>query len=156
MTIRNLDKMFAPRSVALIGASARPGSVGLVVLRNLSSAGFAGRIMAVNPKAGKMNGSLGGIEVTPDIASLPETPDLAVIATPPDTVPQLVEKLGRLGTRSAVVITAGFGEGGCETGHRLRQQMLESARPHLLRIVGPNVGHPNFVHWDQDSSSFPS
>ncbi|MBL0713353.1 MAG: bifunctional acetate--CoA ligase family protein/GNAT family N-acetyltransferase, partial [Desulfosarcina sp.] len=74
----------------------------------------------------------------PDVDSLPKTPDLAVIATPPDTAPQLIEDFGRRGTRSAVVITAGFGEGGSEKGERLCAQMLDSARPHLLRIVGPN------------------
>ncbi|MGD9974604.1 MAG: bifunctional acetate--CoA ligase family protein/GNAT family N-acetyltransferase [Desulfatirhabdiaceae bacterium] len=134
MTVRNLDVMFNPSSVALIGASQKPGTIGAVLARNLVSAGFKGEIFPVNSKYKIVE----GFPAYPDLGSLPKTPDLAVIATPPDTVPELIEKLGRLGTRSAVVITAGFGEGGCETGQRLRTQMLESARPHLLRIVGPN------------------
>ena len=72
------------------------------------------------------------------VAELPVTPDLAVIATPPATVPQLVAELGSRGCRACVVITAGFGEGARAEGVALRQQMLDAARPHLLRIVGPN------------------
>ena len=137
MTIRNLDRMFAPRSVALIGASAREGSIGQVVLKNLTGAGFAGRVMAVNPKAAAMNGSLGGVELVADVASLPEAPDLAVIATPAQTVPGLISELGAKGTRAAVVITAGFAELG-EEGKALQMKILEAAKPTLMRIVGPN------------------
>lgn len=133
MTIRNLDKMFAPRSIALIGASAREGTVGQVVLKNLTGAGFAGRIMAVNPQGGTID----GIAVSPDVASLPEAPDLAVIATPPQAIPGLVGELGARGTKAAVVITAGFGELGAE-GLALQSRMLEAARPALMRIAGPN------------------
>lgn len=133
MTIRHLDAMFAPRSVALIGASARDGSVGRVLLRNLTGGGFAGSIAAVNPKGGRV----GGIEIVPDVANLPHAPDLAVIATPPDAVPGVIAELGARGTKAAVVISAGFGEGGA-AGKALEQKMLDAARPHLLRIVGPN------------------
>src|SRR5690606_18666760 len=70
-------------------------------------------------------------------ASLPGVPDLAVIATPPKSVPGLIDELGRRGTKAAVVITAGFGELG-EEGRALQAQMLAAARPHLLRIAGPN------------------
>ncbi|MCF8052632.1 MAG: CoA-binding protein, partial [Desulfobacterales bacterium] len=134
MTIRNLDAMFNPSSLALVGASQKPGSIGAVLARNLVHAGFAGDIFPVNSKYE----SIEGLCAYPDVVSLPKTPDLAVIATPPDTVPQLIGEFGRRGTRAAVVITAGFGEGGSEKGKRLRAQMLEAARPHLLRIVGPN------------------
>ncbi|MGE0254839.1 MAG: bifunctional acetate--CoA ligase family protein/GNAT family N-acetyltransferase [Alphaproteobacteria bacterium] len=138
MTVRNLDRLFRPRSVALIGASRRPRAVGQVVARNLLRGGFAGVVMPVNPREQAIEGVL----AYPDIESLPVTPDLAVIATPPDTVPDLIDRLGRRGTRAAVVITAGFGEG-AEAAQRadgaaLRQRMLDAARPHLLRIVGPN------------------
>ncbi|MBX3508836.1 MAG: bifunctional acetate--CoA ligase family protein/GNAT family N-acetyltransferase [Parvibaculum sp.] len=133
MSIRNLDRMYAPRSVALIGASARPGSVGNVLLANLLGAGLPGPVRAVNPKGGEILGQ----PVFRDVASLPEAPDLAVIATPPQGVPQLIGELGRRGTRAAVVITAGFGELG-EAGRKLQAEMLAAARPHLLRIAGPN------------------
>jgi len=133
MSIRNLEQMFRPGSVALIGASPRIDSVGGVVLRNLLRAGLPGPLMLVNPH----HTVLEGLPVYADIAALPSAPDLAVIATPPDTVARLIAALGERGTRAAVVITAGFGELG-EQGRALQQAMLEAARPHLLRIVGPN------------------
>jgi len=134
MTVRNLNFMFNPSTVALVGASQRPGAIGAVLARNLVSAGFKGDIFPVNPKYKTIE----GLPAYPDVDSLPIPPELVVIATPPDTVPQLIEDFGRRGTRSAVVITAGFGEGASEKGKRLCAHMLDSARPHLLRIVGPN------------------
>ena len=134
MTIRNLSLMFNPASVALVGASRRTASIGAVIARNLVSAGFNGGIFPVNPKYETIE----GLKAYPDLDRLPETPDLAVIATPPATVPPLIEKLGHMGTKAVVVITAGFNEGGTFQGQQLCAQMLAAARPHLLRIVGPN------------------
>lgn len=134
MTTRNLQFMFKPAAVALIGASQKPASVGAVVSRNLFSAGFEGEIFPVNPKYD----SIQGVRTFPDIAALPRVPDLAVVATPPDTVPEIIRKLGEKGTRAAVVITAGFAEGGHRHGQELQAAMLRAAQPHLLRIVGPN------------------
>ena len=133
MSIRNFRNLFKPARVALIGASERPGSVGAVVARNLRRAGFHGELMFVNPHLLALDGQ----RVYPDVASLPRAPDLAVIATPPDTVPGLVMALGAKGTRAAVIITAGFGELGAR-GNALQQAALDAARPHLLRLVGPN------------------
>jgi len=133
MSVRNLERLFNPASVALIGASDRAGSVGAVVLRNLRRAGFRGELLLVNPH----RDSLDGMPVYSDVASLPHAPDLAVIATPPDTVPGLIAALGARGTKAAVVITAGFGESG-EAGRDLQQAALDAARPYLLRLVGPN------------------
>src|SRR3984893_13624613 len=133
MSVRNLDKLFKPRSVAVIGASPRPDSVGGVVARNLRRAGFGGELMLVNPH----HQTIDGLSVHPNVASLPHAPDLAVIVTPPETVPRLIGELGEFGTRAAVVITAGFGELG-EEGRSLQRATLEAAKPHLLRIVGPN------------------
>ncbi|WP_245589252.1 acetate--CoA ligase family protein [Chitinimonas koreensis] len=132
MSIRNLDRMFRPASVAVIGASARPRSVGATVLANLQAGGFAGRIMPVNPKYGE----LAGLPVHRDVASLPEPPDLAVICTPPATVPGLIAELGAAGCRAAVVLTAGLGSP--RQRDSLAAAMLAAARPHLLRILGPN------------------
>jgi acetyltransferase len=134
MTIRNLDAIFAPKSVALIGATDRPRAVGAVIAKNLLMAGFAGPIMPVNPK----HGWVSGIRCYADVASLPQVPDLAVICTPPGSVPGLIEELGAKGTRGAVVVTAGFRDAGNESGRRLQQEMLDAAKPHLVRIVGPN------------------
>src|SRR6516225_5995472 len=133
MSVRNLDKLFNPGSVALIGASPRRGSVGAVIARNLRRAGFVGEIMFVNPNHATIDGCI----VHPKITSLPRAADLAVIATPAETVPSLIGELGEGGTRAAVIITAGFAELG-ERGHSLQQAILDAARPYLMRIIGPN------------------
>jgi acetyltransferase len=134
MSIRNLDKMFAPQSIAVIGASDKPHSIGSALMANMLRAGFSGPVLPVNPKAAAVH----GIMAYGDIASLPLTPDLAVIATPPDTVPSLIAELGRRGTRAGVILTAGFAEGEAKVGKDRAAELLAAARPHLLRIVGPN------------------
>jgi acetyltransferase len=134
VTIRNLDYLFKPRSIALIGASKTPSSVGAVLARNLFKGGFDGPIMPVNPK----HQAIEGVLAYPNIQSLPISPDLAVISTPPEVVPGLIAELGQCGTRAAVVITAGFGESSEVHGKELQQALLEVAKPYLLRIIGPN------------------
>jgi acetyltransferase len=134
MTIRNLQFLFKPQSVALIGASNRPGSIGALLARNLFRGGFDGPVMPVNPK----HRAVERVLTYPDVASLPLVPDLAVIATPPETVPGIIADLAARGTKGAVVITAGFGEGGAARGAELRQAMLDAGRHQLMRIVGPN------------------
>ena len=134
MSIRNLDRLLRPRAVAFVGASKRPGSIGLVATRNLIAGGLRGPLMLVNPREREIE----GMACYPDLASLPETPDLVLIATPPETVPGLIADAGKRGAKAAVVITAGFGEGGNARGKALQQALCEAARPHLLRIVGPN------------------
>jgi acetyltransferase len=127
MSIRHLDPLFEPASVAVFGASDRAASVGGTVWRNLRGGGFGGRLMAVNPHHQRLDGE----PVYTDVAALPETPDLAVICTPPATVPGLIQALGARGTRAAVVLTAGL-------DRAQKQAMLDAARPHLLRVLGPN------------------
>ncbi|WP_119418186.1 bifunctional acetate--CoA ligase family protein/GNAT family N-acetyltransferase [Desertibaculum subflavum] len=138
MSIRNLDAFFRPRSIVLIGGSRRPGSLGQVMARNLGQGGFQGPLYAVHPEAK----DIAGIPAYPSVARLPLPADLAVICTPPDTVPGLIGELAKAGTRGAVVITAGFGEGqpGPErdAGMARRRAMLQAARTATLRIVGPN------------------
>jgi len=104
MTIRNLEYLFKPKSIAVIGASDTPHSVGATVMRNLLQGGFSGPISPVNPKYGKV----AGVRAFPSVASLKETPDLAVICTPPQTVPGLIAQLGSRGTKAAVVLSAGL------------------------------------------------
>ncbi|WP_102959422.1 bifunctional acetate--CoA ligase family protein/GNAT family N-acetyltransferase [Mangrovicella endophytica] len=128
MSIRNLDALFHPDAIALIGASERPGSVGAVLAANLFGSGFKGPVMPVNPHAGSIRSAVSYRSV----AALPLVPDLAVIATPAPTVPGIVAELGARGCRAAVVISAGFGQ------DDLRQRLLDAARPNLMRIVGPN------------------
>ena len=134
MSVRNLEALFQPTSVAIIGASDRPGSVGSLVLRNLKQGGFKGSIWPVN----KLRARVDGERAWPDVESLPQPPDLAVICTPPDSVPELIAALGRKGTRAAIVVTAGLKQTDTEAGVSLEQAMLDAARPHLLRILGPN------------------
>ena len=90
MSVRNLGKLFAPRSVALVGASNRPGSLGATLLHNLVAGGFGGAIYPVNPK----HTELAGLPVAASVADLPAAPDLAVICTPPATVPGIIRQLG--------------------------------------------------------------
>ncbi|WP_404377603.1 GNAT family N-acetyltransferase [Vreelandella aquamarina] len=134
MSIRNLDALFSPSTIALIGASNRPGSVGAVLARNLLNGGFAGPILTVNPRERAIRSTLNYHTVS----ELPLAPDLAIIATPPDSVPGLIRELGARGCRAAVVITAGFGEGKRADGQALKQAILDAAKPFLMRIVGPN------------------
>ena len=132
MTARNLQFLMKPRSVALIGASAEPGKVGHVLARNLASQ-FHGPVYFINPKYKRILEQ----PCWPDVKSLPAVPDLAVICTPAATVPSLIGQLGERGVRAVIVVSAGFGESG-EQGQALQHTLLETARAHTLRIVGPN------------------
>ena len=134
MTIRNLDHMFQPKSVAVIGASSEPHTVGATVMANVTAGGFNGDVYAVNPR----HRQIAGLSAFRDIAALPATPDLAVICTPPPTIPALIAELGARGTKAVVVITAGLGAITDGEGRSLTQAMLDAARPHMLRILGPN------------------
>ncbi|HEY9218355.1 MAG TPA: CoA-binding protein, partial [Phenylobacterium sp.] len=99
MTTRNLDALFEPKAIALVGASNTPGSVGQVIAANLLESGFQGPVLPVNPKGGAIRSSL----AYRTVADLPVSPDLAVIATPAAAVPGLIAELGARGCRAAVV-----------------------------------------------------
>jgi acetyltransferase len=135
MSIRNLDSLFSPHSVAVIGASERPHSVGATVLHNLLASPFHGAVYAINPKYR----TLAGRQAYPDVRALPAAPELAVICTPAATVPSIIAQLGERGTRAAIILSAGLGTieaGG--SGRTLKQAALDAAKPYLLRILGPN------------------
>jgi acetyltransferase len=134
MSIRNFSHLFQPKSIAVIGASTRPHSVGATVMKNLLADGFEGPIMPVNPKYE----AVGGVLAYTNVAALPRVPDLAILCTPPATVPQLIAELGQRGTKAAVVLTAGLEATSESAGMTFQQRMLEAARPHMLRILGPN------------------
>jgi acetyltransferase len=129
-----MQHLFGPQSVAIIGASEKPHSVGATVLRNLIEGGFKGAILPVNPKYDM----LAEHKTYRSVASLPVAPDLAVICTPPATVPGIISELGARGTRAAIVLTAGLGMVKDTHGYSLKQAMLDAANPYLLRILGPN------------------
>jgi acetyltransferase len=128
-----LDAMFTPGSVAVIGATARPGAVGRTVLENLLHGRFQGKVYAVNAKHQEVL----GVKAYSSIRDIPEPVDLAVIATPAATVPQLVGECVDAGVKSAVVISAGFKERGAQ-GAALERQIQEQLRRGSMRLIGPN------------------
>ncbi len=127
MTIRNFDRLMTPRSIAVIGASPQPRSIGHVLVRNVVTGGFAGRIDLVNPR----HATIDDRPCAPSVTALLEPPDLAVIATPPASIPGIVAELVAKGTRTAVIISAGLSAD-------QRQQMLNAGRSACFRILGPN------------------
>ncbi len=129
-----LEVMFKPRSVAVIGATERQGSVARTILWNLLSTSFGGTIFPVNPKYG----SILGIKAYPSVGAIPDEVDLAVIVTPAKTVPGLIQECADKGVRAAIIISAGFKETG-PAGVALEEEILKIARKSNMRIVGPNV-----------------
>ena len=128
-----LSPFFTPKSVAIVGASERPESVGYRLLLNMQEAGFAGGLYPVNNKREQIL----GLKAYPDLESVPESLELVVISTPAQTVPSVMRQCGAKGVSSVVIITAGFGELGDE-GKRLQQEVLEIAHRYNIRIIGPN------------------
>ena len=127
-----LDPIFAPRSVALVGASERVGSVGRNVLWNLLSSPFGGTLYPVNPKRPNVL----GIKSYPSLKDLPETPDLVVVTTPAESVPALMREAVEIGVPGGIVISAGFKEIG-PRGQQLENEIMETIRGRM-RIIGPN------------------
>jgi acetyltransferase len=130
MSTYRFDKFLSPRSVAVIGASPREGSLGLTFLRNLRDGGFGGTIHPVNPNHTQIEGH----RCYAHVADLPEVPDLVIIAIPPASVPQAVEEAGAHGVGAAIVVTAGLGHGEGSLADAARS----AARRYGMRLVGPN------------------
>ncbi|HSM57697.1 MAG TPA: bifunctional acetate--CoA ligase family protein/GNAT family N-acetyltransferase [Candidatus Sulfomarinibacteraceae bacterium] len=128
-----LDAIFRPETVAVIGASETPGSVGRTLLWNLITNSFGGTVFPVNIK----RSSVLGIKAYPSISDVPEAVDLAVIATPAQTVPGIIRECVEAGVKGAIIISAGFKERGPE-GAALEEEILETAREGEMRIIGPN------------------
>ena len=141
--IGNLDALFKPRSVAMIGASATPGKLGYDILYNLIHAGLAGPIYPINPKAEELL----GLKVYKDIPSLPSPPDLAVVVIPARMVPETIEECGKAGIRAAVVVTGGFAEAGPD-GEKLQSELAAKASQYGVRVVGPNCQGINSPHFN--------
>jgi acyl-CoA synthetase (NDP forming)/GNAT superfamily N-acetyltransferase len=123
----SLRHVLAPASVAVVGAGRKPGSVGRSILRNIVSAGYAGRVYAVNPHASELE----GVPCLPSAAALPEPVDLAVVSVPAQAVLAVAEECGERGARALVVITSGL-------DLPARQALLGCCRRHGMRLVGPN------------------
>lgn len=128
-----LEPIFRPASIAVVGASERPDSIGRAVLENLVAGGFRGRLDAVNPK----HDAVLGTPCARRVADLPERPELAVVAIPAAAVVRTLRELGRIGTRHAVVLSGGFAETG-PRGRKLQDEMLAVAARTGIRLIGPN------------------
>ncbi len=133
VTRRPLDSIFAPKVVAVIGATENPGSVGRTVFQNMIHGGFGGTVYPVNPK----RPSVLAIKAYPKISAIPEQVDLAVICTPAASVPGLIKECVEAGVKGAVIISAGFKEIG-PSGAELEQKVLAEAQKGKMRIIGPN------------------
>jgi acyl-CoA synthetase (NDP forming)/GNAT superfamily N-acetyltransferase len=125
--VESLRPLLAPKSVVVVGASRRPGTVGRSILDNIISGGYAGRVYAVNPHARE----IGTVPSVPTVADLPEAPDLAVVAVPAAAVPAVAEECGKRGARGIVVITSAL-----TPAHG--RELLAACRRHSMRLVGPN------------------
>jgi acetyltransferase len=134
MPTHNLSKMFRPRSVAVIGASSQVGSVGHTVVANLKRSGFRGEIYPINPKYD----SLLDLRAFPSIGALAHPPDLAIVATPADTVPNLVRECGEAGVPGLIILSAGFSEVGPQGKAIENELAAAAAKLPDLRIIGPN------------------
>jgi acetyltransferase len=133
--------MFAPKSVAVIGATENPGSVGRTLVENLKAQSFGGALYAVNPK----RDSVLGVKSYPNVKAIPGKLDLAVVVTPSHTVPGIISDCADIGVIGAVIISAGFKETG-PGGIELERQVLEHARRGRMRIIGPNCLGVMFPH----------
>jgi acetyltransferase len=127
------DSIFAPKSVAVIGATERVGSVGRTILWNLISTPFGGTVYPVNPS----RPSILGIKAYSSVKAIPEVVDLAVVVTPAGSIPGVIGECADIGVKGAIVISAGFKETGPK-GAELERQVLEQARRGNMRIIGPN------------------
>lgn len=150
MTIRNLEYLFKPRSIAVIGQGKTPGGPDTTVEFNLIEGGFKGPVMPVNPD----QQSISGVLAYKDVASLPVTPDLAILTTPLEQAPGLIRELGERGTRAALLLSRevlqdhrgsraallshDLQRTHADEGEGLKQQILDAAKPYLLRIMGPD------------------
>ena len=128
-----LVSLFSPKSVAVIGATDREGTVGRTVLENLRSGTFRGEVHAVNPNRTEVL----GLRCYTKIVDVPEKVDLVVVVTPAQTVPEVIGECVDAGVRAAIVISAGFKERGAE-GAVLELRIQEQLRRGALRLIGPN------------------
>ncbi len=134
MEFQLLDLLFSPKSLALIGASPKEGALGKALLENILKGGYEGTVFPVNPNYTEIL----NLPCYSIVEDLPIQPDVGVICTPASFVSSIIEDLGKKGTKVAVVISAGFGEGGRPEGACLQQEMIEVAKKYGVRIVGPN------------------
>ena len=130
---RSLNPLFSPDSIAVIGASRSPGTIGYQIVDNLLRHGYRGVIYPVNPNAKAVH----SIPTYPSISAIPGSVDMAVVVVPKELVLDVVEECGQNGVRGVVVISAGFREVGGE-GIAREERLMEIVKNHQMRLVGPN------------------
>ena len=128
-----LHTLFEPRSIAIVGASETPNSIGVTLVRNMLDSGFTGKLFFVNPR----HETVFGQQSYASVDTIPQRLDIAVICTPAATVPDIVDACGRAGCKNAIIIAGGFAEAG-PRGAALERATLENARRHGMRLLGPN------------------
>lgn len=133
MVTTNLDKVFNPQTVAIIGASDVEGSVGYSIVKNFTQSGFAGKVYFVNIKKAELL----GVKTYPTVDQIPDQIDLAMIATPAKTTPGVMEECGKAKVKGVIIVSAGFKETGPE-GKALEDQVGAIARKYGIRVIGPN------------------
>jgi acetyl coenzyme A synthetase (ADP forming)-like protein len=131
--VRSIQRLLEPRSIAVIGASHQPGTIGHEIFRNLLSGGFRGPVYPVHPTAC----AIASVPAYPSLAAIPADIDLAVVVVPADQVPSVIEESARKGVRGLVVISAGFAETGRE-GAEVQRRLVAAARGAGMRMIGPN------------------
>ena len=133
MVTTNLDKIFNPQNVAIIGASDVEGSVGYAIVKNFTQMGFTGKVFFVNIRKPEIL----GVKTYPTVDQISEPVDLAIVATPAKTVPDVMEECGKAHVKGVIIVSAGFKETG-SAGKALEEKILESARKYGIRVIGPN------------------
>lgn len=133
MVTTNLDKIFNPKTVAIIGASDVEGSVGYAIVKNFTQSGYTGKVYFVNIRKPEIL----GVKTYPSVDQIPDTIDLAMIATPAKIVPSVMEECGKAQVKGVIIVSAGFKEIGPE-GRALELKLLEVAKKYGVRVIGPN------------------
>jgi len=129
----NLDKIFNPKNVAIVGASDVKGSVGYAIVKNFSQFGFAGKVFLVNNRKPEVL----GVKTFKSVLEIPDQVDLAIIATPAKTVPDVIEQCGKVKIKGVIIISAGFKEIG-PPGKALEDKIIETSKKYGIRVIGPN------------------
>ncbi|WP_166260339.1 GNAT family N-acetyltransferase [Marinobacter salicampi] len=136
MGTRYLESLFNPESIVVVGASERASNLGGMVLRNLMSGGFEGRLLVINQNDYE---TVHGVPCIRRVSKMGFSPALAIICTPPDTVPKLIRQLGQAGVRTAIVMTGGMSRAHSKTGQPLMYSVRDAARETGIRVLGPNT-----------------
>lgn len=135
LSTKYLKRFFKPKSIAVFGASERENSMGGVVLQNLLESGYQGKLMAVNKRA---YDSVFGVPCYAGLSKLPEMPELAIICSPPESVADIVRKLGAHMVKAAMILTGGLSRSTEARGNCLRDEIRDAAKPYGIRILGPD------------------